>query len=94
MEVMDSVIGFDASPGAMKQLEVFVETVILASRWLLVVFYIGLALALAHGLNKVPPSPRFIDGVAARIDDAALREAQARKDAVAAYELVSAALGA
>jgi xylose isomerase len=36
----------------------------------------------------------FIDGVASRIDDAALREAQARKDAVAAYELVYAALGA
>ena len=37
---------------------------------------------------------RFIDAAAARIDDAALREAQARKDAVAAYELVYAALGA
>jgi xylose isomerase len=37
---------------------------------------------------------RFIDGVAARIDDAALREAQQRRDAVAAYELVYAALGA
>jgi xylose isomerase len=37
---------------------------------------------------------RFIDGVAAKIDDAALREAQHRKDAVAAYELVYAALGA
>jgi xylose isomerase len=37
---------------------------------------------------------RFIDGVAARIDDAALREAQAEKDAVRAYELVYAALGA
>jgi xylose isomerase len=37
---------------------------------------------------------RFIDGVAARIDDTALREAQMRKDAVAAYELVFAALGA
>jgi xylose isomerase len=37
---------------------------------------------------------RFIDSVAARIDDAALREAQERKDAVAAYELVYAALGA
>jgi len=37
---------------------------------------------------------RFIDGVAARIDDAALREAQSRKDAVAAYEIVYAALGA
>ena len=37
---------------------------------------------------------RFIDGVAGRIDDAALREAQLRKDAVAAYELVYAALGA
>jgi xylose isomerase len=36
---------------------------------------------------------RFIDGVAARIDEAALREAQARKDAVRAYELVYAALG-
>jgi xylose isomerase len=36
----------------------------------------------------------FIDGVAARIDDAALREAQGRKDAVAAYEIVYAALGA
>jgi xylose isomerase len=37
---------------------------------------------------------RFIDGIAARIDDAALREAQAAKDAVRAYELVYAALGA
>lgn len=31
----------------MKRLELFVESVILASRWLLVVFYIGLGLALA-----------------------------------------------
>ncbi|HET9508182.1 MAG TPA: TIM barrel protein [Gaiellaceae bacterium] len=37
---------------------------------------------------------RFLDDVAARIDEAALREAQSRKDAVAAYELVYAALGA
>jgi xylose isomerase len=37
---------------------------------------------------------RFIDGVASRIDDAALREAQSQKDAVAAYEIVYAALGA
>ncbi len=37
---------------------------------------------------------RFIDGVAARIDDEALRAAQAEKDAVRAYELVYAALGA
>jgi xylose isomerase len=37
---------------------------------------------------------RFIDEVASRIDDAALREAQSRKDAVRAYELVYAALGA
>jgi xylose isomerase len=37
---------------------------------------------------------RFIDGVAGRIDDAALREAQAKKDAVRAYEIVYAALGA
>jgi xylose isomerase len=36
---------------------------------------------------------RFIDGVAAKIDDRALREAQTRKDAVRAYELVYAALG-
>jgi xylose isomerase len=36
----------------------------------------------------------FIDSVAAKIDDAALHEAQSRKDAVAAYELVYAALGA
>jgi len=36
----------------------------------------------------------FIDSVAARIDDAALREAQGRKDAVRAYEIVYAALGA
>ncbi|HYZ78861.1 MAG TPA: TIM barrel protein [Gaiellaceae bacterium] len=36
---------------------------------------------------------RFIDGIAAKIDDGALREAQSRKDAVAAYELVYAALG-
>jgi xylose isomerase len=37
---------------------------------------------------------RFIDEVAGRIDEAALREAQQRKDAVRAYELVYAALGA
>ena len=37
---------------------------------------------------------RFIDGVAAKIDEAPLREAQAAKDAVRAYELVYAALGA
>ena len=37
---------------------------------------------------------QFIDGVASRLDGAALREAQQRKDAVAAYELVYAALGA
>jgi xylose isomerase len=37
---------------------------------------------------------RFIDAVAARIDEAALREAQQAKDAVRAYEVVYAALGA
>ena len=37
---------------------------------------------------------RFIDEAASRIDDAALQEAQRQKDAVAAYELVYAALGA
>jgi xylose isomerase len=37
---------------------------------------------------------RFIDDVAGRIDDAALRDAQSQKDAVRAYELVYAALGA
>jgi xylose isomerase len=37
---------------------------------------------------------RFIDSVAAKIDDVALREAQSRKDAVRAYEIVYAALGA
>jgi xylose isomerase len=37
---------------------------------------------------------RFIDSVAERIDDGALREAQMQKDAVRAYELVYAALGA
>jgi xylose isomerase len=36
---------------------------------------------------------RFIDSVAARIDDGALREAQQQKDAVRAYEIVYAALG-
>jgi len=36
---------------------------------------------------------RYIDSVAARIDDDALRAAQKEKDAVAAYELVYAALG-
>jgi xylose isomerase len=37
---------------------------------------------------------RFIDGVAEQIDERALREAQLKKDAVAAYEVVYAALGA
>jgi xylose isomerase len=36
----------------------------------------------------------FIDSVAAKIDDKALRAAQQEKDAVTAYELVYAALGA
>jgi xylose isomerase len=36
----------------------------------------------------------FIDGVAAKIDGPALREAQQAKDAIRAYELVYAALGA
>jgi xylose isomerase len=36
---------------------------------------------------------RFIESVAARIDDVALRAAQSEKDAVRAYELVYAALG-
>jgi xylose isomerase len=36
---------------------------------------------------------RFIDAIAERIDDAALREAQSRKDAVRAYEIVYAAMG-
>ena len=36
---------------------------------------------------------RFIDSIAARIDEPALREAQQAKDAVRAYELVYAALG-
>ena len=36
----------------------------------------------------------FIDSVAGRIDEPALREAQLRKDAIKAYELVYAALGA
>jgi xylose isomerase len=36
---------------------------------------------------------RFMDGVASRIDDTALRAAQQEKDAVRAYELVYAALG-
>ena len=37
---------------------------------------------------------RFIDSVAARIDNAALREAQSRKDAIRAYEIVYMTLGA
>jgi xylose isomerase len=37
---------------------------------------------------------RFIDGIAARIDEPELRRAQQAKDAVRAYELVYAALGA
>jgi xylose isomerase len=36
---------------------------------------------------------RFIDGIAAKIDDSALRQAQMEKDAVRAYELVYQALG-
>jgi xylose isomerase len=36
---------------------------------------------------------RFIDSIAARIDDAALREAQSHKDAIRAYEIVYRAMG-
>jgi hypothetical protein len=37
---------------------------------------------------------RFLADAATRIDESALREAQTAKDAVRAYELVDAALGA
>jgi xylose isomerase len=37
---------------------------------------------------------RFIDQIAGRIDEAALREAQQHKDAIRAQEIVYAALGA
>ena len=37
---------------------------------------------------------RFLDGIAAKIDDEKLREIQHRKDAIAAYELVYEARGA
>ena len=37
---------------------------------------------------------RYIDTIAAKIDDQALREAQSSKDALRAYEIVYAALGA
>jgi hypothetical protein len=50
-----------------------------------------------HGIYCIAKSVlqwRFIDGVASRIADTALRAAQQREDAVAAYELVYAALGA
>jgi hypothetical protein len=36
---------------------------------------------------------RFIEGIAARIDESALRAAQMEKNAVRAYELVYQALG-
>jgi len=36
---------------------------------------------------------RFIDSIAGRVDDAALREAQSRKDSVRAYEIIYEALG-
>jgi xylose isomerase len=36
---------------------------------------------------------RFIESIAAKIDDAALREAQSRKDAIRAYEIVYQAMG-
>jgi uncharacterized protein (TIGR00645 family) len=46
-------------PFAMKQLELLIERVILASRWLLVVFYVGLAAALA--VYAVSFSLKFFD---------------------------------
>jgi len=36
---------------------------------------------------------RFVDGVASRVDEAELRQAQHAKDAIRAYELVYGALG-
>ena len=48
----------------MKRLELAVEAVILASRWLLVVFYLGLALALAaYGISFGLKLWQFIRGV-------------------------------
>jgi uncharacterized protein (TIGR00645 family) len=48
----------------MKRLELAVEAVILASRWLLVVFYLGLALALAaYGVSFGVKLWEFIRGV-------------------------------
>ena len=42
----------------MKQLEIFVERIILASRWLLVIFYIGLGIGerTAHEMDHLPIS--------------------------------------
>ncbi len=50
-----------AKSAAMKQLELFVERIILASRWLLVVFYLGLAVALAiYGFSFVMKLADFV----------------------------------
>jgi uncharacterized protein (TIGR00645 family) len=40
------MLRFDSSDRSMKQIEIIIERVILASRWVLVVFYLGLTLAL------------------------------------------------
>ena len=47
-----------------------------------------------HAPDAATRAEARIDSVAAKIDDVALREAQSRKDAVRADELVDAALGA
>lgn len=46
----------------MKRIELFIEQIILASRWLLVVFYLGLALALAiYALNFAKKLLSFLE---------------------------------
>ncbi|MEK1850777.1 MAG: TIGR00645 family protein [Phyllobacterium sp.] len=46
----------------MKRIEIFIESIILASRWLLVVFYLGLALAL--GIYAFSFAGKLVDFVA------------------------------
>ena len=73
----------------MKSLELFIERVILASRWLLVVFYIGLAIALAlYALSFGYKLLKFATGIFASDEAEAILDMLGLIDAALVASLV------
>lgn len=73
----------------MKRLELAIENIILASRWLLVVFYLGLMVALAfYGVAFIIKLLSFIGNIAALDDQSAVMRVLGLIDAALVASLV------